>query len=117
MLSITVLCAESEKKANELRKLSDYTLLKFETGKFEPMNRYEDIADYLFSPEEEARIYNNRGRIVSGTPSQVKAELTHLADIFGVDEIIVTTMTYSQEDRIRSFELLAEVFELTAEGP
>jgi len=32
---------------------------------------------------------------------------------FEVEEIIVTTMTYSQEDRLRSFELLANAFELT----
>jgi hypothetical protein len=31
---------------------------------------------------------------------------------FGAEEIIAATMTYSFEDRMRSFELLAEAFHL-----
>ena len=112
ILAIAVLCAETEEKAASLRKLSDYNLLKFEQGNFEPMDSAESIADYKFSPEELFRIQNNKGRIVSGTPEQVKQQLNTLAVEFGVDEIIVTTMTYSHADRLRSFELLADVFEL-----
>ena len=112
MLAITVLCADTEEKAAQLRKLSDLNLLKFEMGRFEPMDSYDTIADYQFSPEELARIANNRGRIISGTPHSVKAQLTALADDFGVEEVIITTMTYSQEDRLRSFELLADAFDL-----
>lgn len=112
LLAISVLCADTEEKAAQMRKISDITLLKFEQGIFEPMSSYEDIAGYTFTPEELARIQNNNGRIVSGTPARVKQQLTKLADDFGVDEIIVTTMTYSHTDRMRSFVLLAEAFKL-----
>ena len=113
LLAITVLCAETEEAATRLRKLSDYTLLQFERGKFEPVGSYAEIAAYQFSPQELARIEQNRGRIVSGTKEQVKQQLTRLATDFDVDEIIVSAITYSQADRIRSFEFLAEAFELT----
>lgn len=112
LLSITVLCAETEEKALQLRKLSDYTLLQFERGRFEPIGSYEALKDYEFSPMEQERIKHNSGRIISGSKEQVKEQLIRLAGNFDVDEIIVATMTYSQEDRIRSFELLAEAFEL-----
>ena len=112
MLAITVLCADTEEKAAQMRKLSDMTLLKFERGIFEPMGSYDEIADYEFNDDELMRIRNNNGRIVSGTPQQVKAQLTALADEFGVDEIIISTMTYSREDRLRSFTLLADAFDL-----
>jgi luciferase family oxidoreductase group 1 len=112
LLAISVLCADTVEKAAQLRKLSDYSLLKFEQGRFEPMSSPEEIADYTFSPEELLRIRNNSGRIISGTPEQVKAQLTALAVNFGADEIIVTTMTYSREDRLRSFTLLADAFDL-----
>ena len=118
LLAISVICADTAERAAQLRKLSDYNLLKFEQGRFEPMGSAEEIAGYVFSPEELLRIQYNRGRIVSGTPEQVKAQLTTLATDFDLDEIMITTMTYSQEDRLRSFKLLAEVFELEgkAEG-
>lgn len=112
LLAITVLCAETEERAKLLRKLADYNLLKFEQGRFEPLGSPEDVAGYEFSPDELARIHNNKGRIVSGTPPQVKEQLQKLAEEFGVDEIIATTMTYSQEDRVKSFTLLAEAFNL-----
>jgi luciferase family oxidoreductase group 1 len=112
ILSITVLCADTEEKAAQMRKLSDYNLLKFEQGRFEPLGSYDEIRDYEFSFDELARIRNNSGRIVSGTPRQVKAQLEELATLFGVDEIVVATMTYSQDDRLRSFELLARAFDL-----
>ena len=112
LLAISVLCADTPGKANQLRKLADYTLLQFEKGNFQEMSRYEDIQDYVFSPAELERIRYNSGRIVSGTPDEVKQQLNDLAADLGVNEIMVTCMTHSQDDRIRSFELLAEAFEL-----
>jgi len=116
MLAISVLCADTREKADQLRKLTDYTLLQFEKGNFREMNRYEDIRDYIFSPAELERIRYNSGRIVSGTPEEVRQQLLDLAKTMGVDEIMATCMTHSQEDRIRSFELLAEAFELTIDS-
>jgi len=112
MLAITVLCAPTEEKAIQLRKLSDYNLLRFEKGIFEPLSSYEDIADIEFTDDEILRIQHNKGRIVSGTPEQVKKQLMELANKFKVDEIIVTTMTYSKQDRFESFGLLAKAFAL-----
>jgi len=114
LLAISVICADTEARAAQLRKLNDYNLLKFEQGRFEPMGSAEEIAAYVFSPEEMLRIQYNRGRIVSGTPEQVQAQLTALATDFDLDEIMITTMTYAQQDRLRSFKLLAEVFDLAA---
>jgi luciferase family oxidoreductase group 1 len=112
LLAISVLCADTPEKANQLRKLADYTLIQFEKGNFREMSSYEEIRDYVFSPAELERIKYNSGRIVSGTPDKVKRELLDLAEELDADEIMITSMTHSQEDRIRSFELLSEVFEL-----
>ena len=112
MPAISVICAETPEKAIALRKLSNYNILKFEKGIFEPLSPYEEIKDLEFSAEDLLRIEYNSGRIVSGTAPGVKQQLTALAKEFGAEEIIVTTMTYSKADRFRSFELLAEVFGL-----
>jgi luciferase family oxidoreductase group 1 len=112
LLAISVLCADTEEKANQLRKLAEYTLLQFEKGNYSEMNRYEDIRDYVFSSAELERIRHNQGRIVSGTPEQVKYQLETLAEDMGIDEIMITTMTHSHKDRLRSFELIAEAFDL-----
>jgi luciferase family oxidoreductase group 1 len=112
MMAISVLCAETEEKADQLRKLADYTLLQFEKGNFREMNRYEDIKDYVFSEAELERIRFNQGRIISGTPDKVRHQLSSLVTETGVDEVMITTMTHSHKDRIKSFELIAETFNL-----
>jgi len=114
-LAISVLCGETEEKAAELRKFVDYVLLQFEKGNFDHVHAPEVIEAYQFSPTELERIKYNSGRVVSGTPDQVKEQLLHLAEEFDVDEIMMSCMAQSQADRIRSFELLAEAFELEPE--
>ena len=95
-----------------MRKLADYTLLQFEKGNFSELANYHEIKDYEFSPGEMQRIQYNSGRLISGTPLQVKQQLTQLADAFETDEVMASCMTSTQDERLHSFELLAEIFEL-----
>lgn len=112
MLSIFVLCAETDAKAAEMRKFMDYIFLQFEAGKFHDYPDYETIQKYVFTQEELQRIKHNSGRVISGTKESVKKQLEALAEEFDVDEIIISTMAGKAEDRKRSFELVAEAFEL-----
>ena len=115
VLSIAVLCGESEEKAAQMRKYLNYIHLQFEKGNYQNFGDFNSIKDYEFSPAELERISYNSGRVVSGTKDQVKAQLTKLANDFETDEIIVTTITDNAADRKRSFELLAEAFELAGQ--
>jgi luciferase family oxidoreductase group 1 len=112
VLSIFVLCGETEEIAQQLRKNIDYVLLQFERGKFQVFPDYDTIKNYQFSDFEMERNHHNSGRIISGTKKSVKAQLTKLASDFDVDEIIISTMTDNAENRKRSFELIAEALEL-----
>ena len=114
VLAISVVCGDTEEKAREMRKFVDYILVQFEQGRFDNFGSYEAIQQYQFAPQELERVQHNSGRLVSGTQASVKRQLTNLAEAFGVDEIIVSTMAGNSEDRKRSFELLAEAFGLDA---
>jgi luciferase family oxidoreductase group 1 len=112
ILSVFVLCGETEEKAAEMRKMMDYILVEFEKGKFGPFPDAETVNKYRFSAVELERIRYNSGRIISGTPEDVKEQLTNLARQFDVDEIIISTMADSAENRVKSFELISEAFNL-----
>jgi luciferase family oxidoreductase group 1 len=112
MLSIFVLCADTEAKAKEMRKFMDYVFIQFEAGNFHDFGEYEMIQKYVFTSQELQRIKHNSGRIISGTKESVKMQLTQLAKEFDVTEIIISTMAGNSADRQRSFELIAEAFEL-----
>jgi luciferase family oxidoreductase group 1 len=114
LVAISVLCAETEEKALQMRKYIDYVLLQFEQGKFDGFGDADAIQKYSFSNSELERINHNRGRVVSGTKDQVKEQLLKVANDFGVDEMIVSVMANNSEDRKRSFELLAEAFNVEA---
>lgn len=52
-------------------------------------------------------------RYVVGTPDKVAAKLHGLADELHLSELIVNTITHSQEARLRSYRLLAEAMQLS----
>ena len=51
---------------------------------------------------------------VVGSPDRVREQLLELADRTGADELMITTMVHGHADRLRSYELVAEVMELPA---
>ena len=44
-----------------------------------------------------------------GGPAAVARQLTELAEATGVQELMVTTTVHDHADRVRSYELVAEV--------
>jgi len=55
----------------------------------------------------------NRRRMVIGAPEQVKERVLELAQRYGVGEIVAVTICHEFAPRLRSYELLAQVFERT----
>lgn len=110
--AVFVICAATEEKVEELKFTTEYQMLQFEKGIFNGYPPFGEIRDYRFSAAETERITYHNKRMVWGTPDQVKSKLTALAGEYGVDEIIAVTITYSFEDRITSYRLLAEAFQL-----
>jgi alkanesulfonate monooxygenase SsuD/methylene tetrahydromethanopterin reductase-like flavin-dependent oxidoreductase (luciferase family) len=51
-------------------------------------------------------------RSVVGTPEQVRERLLAMAADYEADELIVVTITHDFKARLRSYELLAEAFDL-----
>jgi hypothetical protein len=49
-------------------------------------------------------------------PKNLFPRLEELAECTAADEIMVTTNVYDHGERLRSYELLAEVFEISTPG-
>lgn len=112
-VGIFVFCADTQEKADEMQAMMDYRLLSLEKGiGLDVYPSYEEVKAYEYSDQELQRVLYNRGRMIAGTPPKVKEKLLQLAANYEVDEIVVATMADKVEDRFRSYELLAEMFEL-----
>ncbi|GAA4836542.1 LLM class flavin-dependent oxidoreductase [Algivirga pacifica] len=112
LFCIFVHCADTMEKAEELQHTMDLVMLYVETGRKLRLQSYEELKKIPLSPMEQARIQQNRHRMVFGTPEVVKEKLENLAEQYGTDEMMIVTITHDFKDRLRSYELLAEAFEL-----
>ncbi len=105
-------CSDDPKKVKEYLAVMDYRLLSFEKGNFDQIPSYEAVKDEVYSPYDLQRIRHNRGRIVAGTPSEFKQQIETLARSYGVHEFMIATFCDEFADRLRSYELIGEVFKL-----
>ncbi|HEY9048016.1 MAG TPA: LLM class flavin-dependent oxidoreductase [Ohtaekwangia sp.] len=109
-VGIFVFCGDTEEKAAQVQAVMDYRLLSIERGKINESPSYELVKSYAYSREELARVQYNRMRTITGTPDVVKERIKQLAKNYNVDEIVISTFADTFEDRLRSYELLAEMF-------
>jgi len=113
-VAVFALCAETEAEAERLARCRDLFIVRLYTGRFGPFPSVEEAEAYQYSPPERAIVAEARRRTVAGTPEQVKARLEALAAEYDVDELVIVTITHDFKARLRSYELLAEAFELAA---
>jgi luciferase family oxidoreductase group 1 len=113
-LAIFVLCADTEEKTAQLQAVMDYQMVRMEQGIISSFPPYQEVKQYVYTPAQQARIAHNRQRVVSGTPEQVKQKIEGLATQYGVEEVVAVTITHAFADRVRSYQLLADVFSLSA---
>lgn len=114
-VGIFAFCGDTEEKAARVQAVMDYRLLNLSKGQMHEAPSYESVKTYKYSSEELRHVQYNRQRMIIGTPDDVKEKMLALAHEFMVDEIVVATFADSAEDRLRSYELLSDIFDLKNE--
>ena len=109
MIGVPVVCAESREHAEFLAGASSLGFLRLRQGRPSQMPTPEEAASYNYSPAERSMMDQRLRSAVLGTPDEVAAELHHLVDKFGVDELMLTTSTHAPADREASFSRVAKV--------
>ena len=106
-----VICADTDEEAQRLASSSRMTLTLLRRGRLIPVPPVEKALRFL---EQEGIGPDGTGarRAILGSPATVRAKLEELADAYGAEEVIVVTITYDHAARRRSYELLADVFDL-----
>lgn len=112
-IGVFVICAESEKRAQYLAVSRDLSRLRQRQGRPMPFPPPEEALAYPYTEIERRVVEHHRQRQIVGDPETVKAELEALAARYGVEEIVVLTITHDFAARKRSYALLAEAFELS----
>jgi alkanesulfonate monooxygenase SsuD/methylene tetrahydromethanopterin reductase-like flavin-dependent oxidoreductase (luciferase family) len=72
----------------------------------------EEAMNYSYTPAERRLADVYRSMQVVGDPRTVRARIEELAEHMASDEVMFTTNVYGYAERLRSYERLAQVFEV-----
>ncbi|MCL7746527.1 LLM class flavin-dependent oxidoreductase [Halalkalibacter alkaliphilus] len=112
-VAIHLICADTDEEANQRATSLDLSLLMLQKGKRSlEIPTIEYAKSYPYTAHDLMQIRENRKRMIVGGPDKVKEEIEELANKYETDEVMVITITHDYSHRIRSFELLAEMFNL-----
>ncbi len=114
MLGVAVLCAETEQQARWLAGPGALAMARLRQGHPGVYPTPEEAAEHTWTPLERQIVAAWQGSHVVGDPDQVRRGLAELVADTGADELIITTMAHGFEDRLRSYQLVAEAVGLTA---
>jgi luciferase family oxidoreductase group 1 len=110
MVALNVFAAESDREAQRLATSQHQSFLNLIRGKPGRILPPVDDMDAIWTPEEKGLVNSRLGGSVMGGPETVLAGLQHFAQETDADELIVNGMFYDHAARIRSYEIVAEVW-------
>jgi luciferase family oxidoreductase group 1 len=112
ILACAAVCADTDAEAERLAATIDLNFVRRRRGEYLPLASPEDALAHPYSPAERALIARNRARLFVGSKATLLARLMPLIAATRADEVMVTTMVYDHAARRRSYELLAQAFDL-----
>lgn len=112
ILGIAVVCAETDERADYLATSLDLSWANLQSGRLAPLPSPEEALAHPYTPRERAMVSERRELLVLGNPENVRAQIERIVEETEPDEVMVTSLIHSPAERQRSYELLAEVFDL-----
>lgn len=114
ILATAAVAAPTEDEAERMASTIDFNYVRRSQGTYLPLASPDEAMAYAYSPSEERARLSNRRRLFVGTPERVRETLGGFAQAIGADEIMITTAVFDQAAKLRSYELLAQAFDLRA---
>ncbi|WP_424891760.1 LLM class flavin-dependent oxidoreductase [Streptomyces sp. XH2] len=112
-IGVQAFAAEDPAQARRQLLTGALSMLRLRTGRPGLVPTPEEAESYDYSPAEREFVENRLASAVHGTPEAVKEGLNHLVKTTGVDELMITTSVHGADARLRSYELIADVYGLS----
>jgi luciferase family oxidoreductase group 1 len=110
--AVFVICADTEQEAADLEKAVDLRRVQMAYGLNAPIPNVEQGLAQEYGERERLVIDREKPRSIIGTPERVTERMLALQEQFQADELVVLTVAGSYRARLRSYELLADAFQL-----
>jgi luciferase family oxidoreductase group 1 len=109
IVAAAVVCAQTDERARWLAGSGALSFLKLRSGHPGPLPSPEEAEAYPYTYLERAYILDRQATQIIGAPGTVRRGLTELLKATAADELMLTTMVFDPADRLRSFELVADL--------
>jgi luciferase family oxidoreductase group 1 len=116
VLALAVVCGETDEHAERIASSMELAWVRLRSGKPGPLPSPEEALAYPYTPAQRLLADTYRSMQIVGDPSSVRARIEEVAGHTAADEIMVTTNVHDHAERLRSYERLAEVFEVAMSG-
>lgn len=110
MVGVNVMAADTDEKAQRLATSHFQAFLHIIRGDLKPIQPPVDNMDEIWSEFEKLSVQSQLRSSIIGSPEKVKQELEQLLQSTQADELMITTQMYHHQDRIRSFEIVADIW-------
>jgi luciferase family oxidoreductase group 1 len=110
ILTVTVVCADSDERAHELASAWALSFVRLRSGlPPRPFPTHDEVAAHRWSPAERELADAVLAAQAIGSPATVRDRLRRLIDETGADEVMATTPLTDEEARHASFRTLARL--------
>lgn len=108
IVTVSVICAETSEKAEEIALSSlIWSLQKEKDHAKGGVPSIIEANQYPLNEKAKEALNKMKQNMIIGNPLEVKEKLIELQAKYRADEIMIVTITHSQEDRIQSYKLIA----------
>ena len=109
MVAVNVFAADSDREAERLSTSHLQSFINLVRGNPSRIQPPVDDMDAVWTPAERAMVQQRMGGSIIGGREKVKRELQQFLENTKADELMVHTMMFDHNARIRSYEIVAEV--------
>lgn len=110
MVAVNIFAAETDAEAQKLATSQFQSFLKLIRGTPGKLQPPVDDMEKLWSMPEKAAVESKLGGSIIGDAKTVKEKLEKFIDQTNADELMISAMIYDQAARLRSFEIVADVW-------
>jgi luciferase family oxidoreductase group 1 len=109
MVAAAVTCADDDAYANEIAQPAALQFLRLRQGNPGTLPTPRETADHVYTDVERAFVEDRLSSQIIGSQDTVRAGIAELLESTAADELMITTSVFEQKDRLRSFELIANL--------
>lgn len=110
MVALNVFAAETNEEAERLATSQHQSFLNLIRGRPGKILPPVDSMDGIWTEQEKALVESRVGGSIIGNAATVKAKLGKLMAETNADELMINAMTYDHAARIRSYQIVADVW-------